>query len=132
MKINITKTIEKVESLKFRSKWQRAVQEDAVWLLEEMMDIHEDEVTAGVMYFGSIEGVERVLRMGADTWEDFSEGGGALIYDGDIAKHYCTDSELKKTRNGERKPNSRESWLDVQARAFWQAHQLIKQNLVIE
>lgn len=132
MKINITKTIEKVESLKFRSKWQRAVQEDAVWLLEEMMDIHEDEVTAGVMYFGSIEGVERVLRMGADTWKDFSEGGGALIYDGDIAKHYCTDSELKKTRNGERKPNSRESWLDVQARALWQAAQLIKRNLVTE
>lgn len=132
MKINITKTIEKVESLKFRAKWQRAVQEDAVWLLEEMMDIHEDEVTAGVMYFGSIEGFECVLRMGADTWKDFSEGGGALIYDGDIAKHYCTNSELKKTHNGERKPNSRESWLDVQARAFWQAALLIKQNLVTE
>lgn len=132
MKINITKTIEKVESLKFRSKWQRAVQEDAVWLLEEMMDIHEDEVTAGVMSFGSIEGVERVLRMGADTWKDFSEGGGALIYDGDIAQHYCTPSELKKVRGGEKEPNSRESWLDVQARAFWQANLLIKKNLVTE
>lgn len=132
MKINITKTIEKVESLKFRSKWQRAVQEDAVWLLEEMMDIHEDEVTAGVMSFGSIEGVERVLRMGADTWKDFSEGGGALIYDGDIAKHYCTPSELKKVRGGEKEPNKDESWLDLQARALWQAAQLIKRNLVTE
>lgn len=132
MKINIAKTIEKIEGLKFRSKWQKAVQEDAVWLLEEMMDIHEDEVTAGVMSFGSIEGVERVLRMGADTWKDFSEGGGALIYDKDIAEHYCTPSELKKVHDGERKPNSRESWLDVQARALWQAHQLIKQNLVTE
>lgn len=132
MKVNITKTIAKIEGLKFRSKWQKAVQEDAIWLLEEMMDGHEDEVTAGVMSFGSTEGVERVLRMGADTWKDFSEGGGALIYDKDIAEHYCTPSELKKVRGGERKPNSRESWLDVQARAFWQASLLVKRNLVTE
>ena len=131
MKINIAKTIEKIEGLKFRSKWQRAVQEDASWLLEEVMDRHDDVVN-DTMTFKSMEGFENVLRMGADTWKDFSEGGGALIYNGDIAKHYCTNSELKKTHNGERKPNSRESWLDVQARAFWQAALLIKQNLVTE
>lgn len=41
-------------------------------------------------------------------------------------------AELKKTHNGERRPNSRESCLDVQARAFWQAALLIKQNPVAE
>lgn len=132
MKINVTKTIAKIEGLKFRSKWQKAVQEDASWLLEELSDNYHDEILNDTMAFGSIEGFERVLRMGADTWKDFSEGGGALIYDKDIAEHYCTKSELKKTHNGERKPNSRESWLDVQARAFWQAALLIKQNLVTE
>lgn len=132
MKINITKTIEKIEGLKFRSKWQKAVQEDASWLLEEVMDRHDDEVIADVMTFDGMEAFENALRMGADTWEDFSEGGGALIYDCDIAQHYCTPSELKRTRNGERKPNSRESWLDVQARAFWQASLLVKRNLVTE
>lgn len=131
MKINITKTIEKIEGLKFRSKWQKAVQEDASWLLEEIMNRH-DNVVNDTMTFKSMEGFENVLRMGADTWKDFSEGGGALIYDKDIAEHYCTASELKKTHNGERRPNSRESWLDVQARAFWQAALLIKQNLVTE
>lgn len=30
-------------------------------------------------------------------------------------------SELKKTRHGERRPNSREEWLDTQARALYQA-----------
>ena len=132
LKINITKTIGKIKGLKFRSKWQKAVQEDASWLLEELSDSYHDEFLNDTMSFGSIEGFERVLRMGADTWKDFSEGGGALIYDKDIAEHYCTKSELKKTHNGERKPNSRESWLDVQARAFWQAALLIKQNLVTE
>lgn len=131
IKVNITKTIEKIEGLKFRSTWQKAVQEDASWLLEEIMDRH-DNVVNDTMTFKSMEGFENVLRMGADTWKDFSEGGGALIYNGDIAEHYCTPSELKKTHNGERKPNSRESWLDVQARAFWQAALLIKQNLVTE
>lgn len=59
-------------------------------------------------------------------------GGSALIYNADIAKHYCTPSELKKTHNGERKPNSREDWLDVQARALWQAALMIRKNLVTE
>lgn len=132
IKVNITKTIEKIEGLKFRSIWQKAVKEDAIWLLEEIVDRHDDDVVNDTMTFKSMEGFENVLRMGAETWKDFSEGGGALIYNEDIAKHYCTASELKKTRNGERKPNSRESWLDVQARALWQAALMIKQNLVTE
>lgn len=61
------------------------------------------------------------LLNGAQDWEQFSYGGSALIYDGDIAERLCTPSELKKTRNGERNPNGRETWLDVQARALFQA-----------
>lgn len=132
MKINIVKTIEKVEGLKFRSAWQKAVQKDASWLLEELVNGYYDNIVEDVMTFKNIEVFERALRNGAETWKDFSEGGGALIYDKDIAEHYCTPSELKKTHNGEKAPNSRESWLDVQARAFWQAALLIKQNLVTE
>jgi hypothetical protein len=44
----------------------------------------------------------------------------------DIAERLCTPSELKKTRHGDRKPNSREEWLDVQARALYQASNRIK------
>lgn len=61
------------------------------------------------------------LLNGANDWSQYSWGGSALIYDGDIAERLCTPSELKKTRNGERRPNSREEWLDVQARALYQA-----------
>lgn len=127
IKVNITKTIEKIEGLKFRSTWQKAVQEDASWLLWEFMDGRYDDIVS----FKNIEGFERALRNGVETWKDFSDGGCALIYDEDIAKHYCTASELKKTHNGEKAPNSKESWLDVQARAFWQAALLVKQNLVL-
>ena len=58
---------------------------------------------------------------GATDWREYSWGGCSLIYDGDIAERLCTPSELKKTRGGERRPNSREEWLDTQARALYQA-----------
>lgn len=53
-------------------------------------------------------------------------GGCGLIYDRDIAETLCTPSELRKTKNGERNPNSREQWLDVQARAAFQGWLMIK------
>lgn len=59
------------------------------------------------------------------SWSVASWGGSYEIYDTEIAKRLCTPSELKKTHNGERRPNSRENWLDVQARALYQAGRLI-------
>ena len=61
------------------------------------------------------------LLNGAQDWEQYSWGGCSLIDDSEIAERLCTPSELKTTRNGERKPNRREEWLDVQARALFQA-----------
>lgn len=62
-----------------------------------------------------------IARNGAGTWREYSYGACALVYDGDIAERLCTPSELKKKRDGELNPNSRETWLDVQARALNQA-----------
>jgi hypothetical protein len=65
--------------------------------------------------------LEALLLNGADDWKAYSWGGGALIYDSDIAEALCTPSELKKTKNGQRRPNKNEERLDTQARALWQA-----------
>lgn len=65
------------------------------------------------------------LLNGAKDWEQYSWGGCSLIYDRDIAERLCTPSELKRTRNGERRPNAREEWLDTQASALFQAANLI-------
>ena len=62
-----------------------------------------------------------VLLNGARDWREYSYGGCALIYDGDIAARVCTPSELRRTHGGQRDPNPRETWLDVQARALCQA-----------
>ena len=64
---------------------------------------------------------KKLMLNGASDWSQYSWGGSSLIYDYDIAERTCTPSELKKTKGGERRPNSREEWLDVQARALSQA-----------
>lgn len=94
-----------------RSAWNEGVKEYALEMLEDFARDHGED-TAPTM---------ADLLNGADNWEQYSWGGCSLIYDGDIAERLCTPSELKRTRNGERRPNSREEWLDVQARALNQA-----------
>ena len=68
---------------------------------------------------------EKDLLNGASNWSEYSWGGSSLIYDEDICKRLSTPSEQKKTRYGERKPNPNEEWLDVQARALYQAAQIV-------
>ena len=78
------------------------------------------------MIEGREDGFSQVsLLNGAENWRAFSYGGCSLIYDADIAERLCAPSEYAKTRQGERAPNSRETWLDVQARALGQAASLI-------
>ena len=62
-----------------------------------------------------------------------SEGGCFEIYNEDIALRLCTPSEFKRAhyKDGSMKQmaNARESWLDVQGRAVFQAYSLI-QNII--
>lgn len=106
-----------LEARKDRSAWNRGVNAYALELLEELRE--------RAAYEGRDPKPEKECREwmlnGAQNWNEYSWGGSALIYDGDIAERLCTPSELKKTRNGERRPNSREEWLDTQARALYQA-----------
>lgn len=107
---------EALEASKERSAWGRGVQAYAVELVDNLQGraSYEDRAPAP-------EGVREWLLNGARSWSEYSWGGSALIYDGDIAARLCCPSELRRTRNGERRPNSREEWLDVQARALYQA-----------
>jgi hypothetical protein len=93
-----------------RSAWSKAVTAYCDDLLES---IESEEIEPDTL--------KSVLLNGAQTWSEYSYGGCSLIYDADIAERVCCPSELKKTRGGERQPNSRETWLDCQARALFQA-----------
>ena len=77
----------------------------------------------------SVADLKKELLNGAANWREYSYGGCALIYDSEIAELLCAPSEYRKTREGQRAPNSRETWLDVQARALGQAASLIASAL---
>ena len=101
---------EKIVHINPRSAWNRGV---VKYAMELMNDVDGKEIT------------EKNLLNGADNWKQYSYGGCALIYDVDICHRLCTPSEIKKTKDGERRPNKQETWIDVQARALYQAAQLI-------
>ena len=109
----------------YASAWGRGVKAYAMDLLDGLKQAADYEGEALQLDGASFEQFESVALNGADDWRQFSYGGCALVYDGDIAKRLSTKTELKKTSDGEKQPNSRETWLDVQARALYQAAHLL-------
>lgn len=105
------RVFEKIEHLNPRSAWNHGVMRYALELINSI-EIGE-EIT------------EKNLLNGAKDWHQYSEGWCPLVYNFDICHRLCTPSEIKKTKDGERRPNKRENWIDVQARALFQAAQLI-------
>lgn len=68
---------------------------------------------------------KEMLLNGAESWEQYSYGGCALCYDGDICERLCPPSECKKKDFGRLQPNRDETWLDLQARALKRASAII-------
>lgn len=111
------KMYEELEARKDRSAWNKGVTLYAFELVQEL------EERAAYEERNPEPGKEcrEWMLNGARNWDEYSWGGSSLIYNRDIAERLCCPSELKKTRSGERRPNSREEWLDTQARALYQA-----------
>ena len=115
----------KLSETKDRSAWKKGV---TVYALELVDDL-EEQIDGGYLteeIFDSPKLLDKAMLNGAKDWNQYSWGGCSLIYDRDIAERLCTPSELKRTKNGERRPNSSEEWLDVQARALNQAARKIR------
>ena len=96
---------------KAHSAWSRGVLLYADELLDNIRD--DGRVT------------EARLLDGARNWKAYSEGGCSLVYDEEICKRLSTPSESRRTNGGALPPNSRESWMDVQARALYQASHIV-------
>ena len=92
---------------KARSAWSRGV----LLYADELLDNTRDD--------GKV--TEAHLLNGARDWKAYSAGGCSLITDEEICKRLSTPSESRKTKGGSLPPNSRESWMEVQARALYQA-----------
>jgi hypothetical protein len=97
-----------------RSKWAQGVNE----YKNELLQAH----------IVGLELTERALLNGAADWKAYSWGGLSLIYDQDIADRLATPSEIKRRtlKDGLSSwASPTEQWLDVQARALYQAAQQI-------
>lgn len=114
-----TELIRKMEehqaTKKVRSAWRRGVWAYAFNMVASLDDNTEINTKNAL----------HLLLNGAINWDDYSYKGLAYCYDTDIAETLCTPSELKRTKGGLRNPNRNENWLDTQARALFQAYQLI-------
>ena len=120
---NINEIRNTIDNTKTRSAWSAGVKTYANEILDNLTAAeaeHRINTTTATR-----QDLEAAALCGADDWNAYSWGGCSLIYNGDIAATLCTPSELKRTRNGERRPNSREEWLDVQARALYQACEMV-------
>lgn len=119
------KTIENIrtaiETKKTRGAWANGVKAYALELVDELEEILKYNECA----LDNENLLHKALLNGASSWNEYSWGGCSLICDREIAQRLCNATELKKTKDGERKPNSREEWLDTQARALFQAERMI-------
>ena len=124
---NFKKLKKRVEAYKAASAWGRGVKAYASDLLD-----HLEEGIEGNWFNDadilSPNLLEKELLNGAADWFEYSEAGNALIYDKDIAERLCTPSELKQKQGGRLQPNSRETWIELQARALYQAAGLIMRS----
>lgn len=105
-----------------RSAWGRGVQFYAGFILESIVDYAPETIT-------NVSELKDICLHGARDWKQYAEGGGGLVYDDAIIKALATPSEIKRLRykeGGYRQPEPGVTWIDVEARALYQAWQLIK------
>lgn len=107
------------------SAWKNGVKNYADILIDKLPDDY-------CMIFDNQMGLEKHIKIlkklllnGAENWRQYSYGGRAYISNNVIALHLCNFSEYRNSKGGEKQPNAREKWLDVQARALQQAELLI-------
>ena len=107
--MKVKEIIEKLESLKTpRSSWKKGVLHYAFFIMSKFD--RETEIES-----------EATLLNGTKDWKQASYSACFYVNDEVIALTLCNKSELRITR----RPNRNETWLDVQARALFQASKLI-------
>lgn len=111
----------KLENTTYRSAWDNGVKQYMFMLLDRFKEYYN--------YDNNTEWNEQTFLNGADNWKQYAEGGGGLCYNYNICVTLCTKSEQKRLQYGAKQPNKNESWIDVEARAFYQAWIKLNQML---
>ena len=117
--MKVSNLLQEIEKINCRSYWAKGVKTYTIEMVESIE--YKKEV--------SYRFIKPALLNGASDWNQYSEGGCALIYNKDIAERLCTPSELKKLTRSDGslkdRPNRHETWIQCQARALFQACKLV-------
>ena len=117
---------EKLENHKTRSYWAAGVKEYAAEILDTLEECEKfNDMNKGEYNYTASKQNHADALNGAKDWAQYSWGGCSLVSNYSIANTLCTPSELERAKNGAKQPNAREDWLDVQARALFQAQKLL-------
>jgi hypothetical protein len=115
IKMTKNELLEKINESKANSAWKKGVKTYAT-MMADTFDTMPNDASE----------LKSMCLNGAQDFEQASYGGNFFIYDSDICETLCPPSVIKRTHHGERYPNGWETWLDVQARAAFQAYLLLK------
>ena len=99
-----------------RSAWARGVNNIAMNIVNEILVEHDGN---DAPHFYRVDDFSEHFY--GVSLREAVDGACFLAYDYEIAENFYTPSELKRVKNGERNPNSRETWLDVMYRGAYQA-----------
>lgn len=115
--------IKQIEQWKPRSAWDKGVKELMFMIVEhECRDFIDDFKTIDT------HKIDELISL-AKEW---SYNGELWIYDQQLAEQFCTPSELKRVKGGKFPPNSKEQWVDLQARACYQAFVRLRDLLEVD
>ena len=119
---DITKIKTWIEQISCTSQWERAVRDYALEMIDKC---DKTDITSYKQLLNHCNAAHMTDYALAKA---LSNGGCFEIYDADIAKRLCTPSELKRVtrKDGTVRDLPRETWLDVQTRAVYQAIFFIK------
>ena len=117
-----------IDNKKTRGAWNNGVKVYALFLLEGVILEEDDPVY-------TVPGLKDRLLNGAKNWQHYAAGGGGFVYNYEIARTLCTPAQLKRytyKEGGLEDPNRYETWIDVEARALFQAWLLIRDTITAE
>lgn len=117
-----------------KSQWNKGVVLYTKELLERLFEHYSQEQIA-VRVKDGFGTFTRALWYGASSWDQYSEGGCALIYDEDIAKRLCPPSQIRRLKDGSiAKPTKNTTWIKVQATALanasWLAYNFCRDSVI--
>lgn len=109
-----------------RSAWDRGVAKYALDIISGLKERGINEVAPESPLF-----LKQCLN-GAESWNQYSDGGCSLTCDFEIVERLCTDSAKRRFNAGrlERLNALEPTWIETQARALNQAFRLLKETAI--